>query len=357
LPKSLGLPGGFNDAKDQDQLQRNLRSALGLDYYVVEPGQKEHPEIPVNSEYKFVGFSPGDEFTVRLKASNARSASRLRLEGGEALVLVPKLGTDRLVHQPFDSRELLRESMREVFSPRGDGSPFNPGKFTVAMLSPTRDTTSGKNDDIVFSLSIQNGNPEAFTPRPAEAWAEIRPIDKQSPTQRYDKYVFYDLDFKAQTSVPVLQFRAPQWPINARDAEVNLFFKIKDTERDLELALDNVLASNKEIERPLGDNQSVRFQVEIGSLQSGTGCRVIVTEIYPQGTELDRFKVDLDPPATTVRRGYSFQGSRVRHVFEYDKPVATVRSYSLRITSRTKLEQDAVKLGAPIEVPIPRAQR
>ena len=277
---------------------------------------------------------------VKLVDPSRQAQSQVRLEGGEALLLRLSADGQRLEHDRYKFQ--LREARPDVRDPL-DGSRR---LYIAAHLPEVRQ------DAVRFLFSIQNEDERLFSPRPAEAWVEIRPVLKNP--EAAPLYVFYDSQFAPECPVPVLECTAPKWPEDAIEAEVRLWCKLTRTPPDEVLRLDQ-WAPKK---RP-----GVSLELRQESVEKQDLHQVIVVERYPRGGEagaprsLSALKVEMDPRPLKAVHHYLPEAGIVRHTFTY--PLEPFRSgrvppYVVRVTLRDEVLKDAIAVDPPLRVTVPR---
>nr|MCU0872122.1 VWA domain-containing protein [Pirellulaceae bacterium] len=345
--------GAFHSAADPSLLLKALEKSLGLVQYTVQPiaARPGATPLPPAAEPTELGQSVIVEqpaavkrdYRVALVDPERPAAADIVLEGGEAIQLYlaadPQLRQRRLVHHRYDRD--LRASAEQASDPLGANRRFFLGAHLPERLGRA----------VRFPVSIQHADAEQFSPRPVEAWVEIRP--RLADRSLGPAYSFYDLTFEADRPVPVLSCLAPAWPENAASAAIRLWFKLSKTEPDLAVPLEQFAAQAVVVEAA----PDVRFSLEVPRREKPEDPhQVILTERHPPGSGLDAIKVEIRPsPGRTIHR-YSFETATIRHTFVYSAVAAEpMRDARVLLTSRQRLAEGAVALAEPLEVTIPRA--
>lgn len=345
--------GAFHSAADPSSLLKALEKSLGLVQYTVQavaarPGAKPSPATtePVElGRSVTVEQPPGlkRDYRVALVDPERPAAADIVLEGGEAIQLYlaadPQQRERRLVHRRYDRD--LRASAERANDPLDPNRRFFLGAHLPERLGPS----------VRFPVSIQNADAEQFSPRPAEAWVEVRP--RLPDRSLGPAYSFYDLTFEADRPVPVLSCRAPAWPENAASAAIRLWSKMSKTEPDHSVPLER-FADQAIVLKAAPD---VRFSLEIERREKPEDPhQVVLTERHPPGSGLDAVKVEMWPPPERTVHRYSFETATVRHTFVYS-PVAAgqLRDARILLTSRQRLAEGAIAPAEPLELTIPRA--
>jgi Mg-chelatase subunit ChlD len=343
--------GKFYYTSDRDALVEALRRSLALSQYVVEalPSKRPvSPELELNTPYVFERppAQPTD-YLVRLTDPDHAAESRVTVEGGEALELfLPKeRGGHRLVYHPYT--KALRDPPE--WPPKEKiPAPQDPEKrsFYVAAHEPRRKGTAAESAE--FYVSVQNADAEQFSPRPQEAWIQIRPV-VSAATAGVMEYAFYDMRFLSGCPVPVLTCLAPQWPEAAKEAEIQVWCKLQQTPPEVKLPV----SSFRQRKPRLDEAPQVSFEIETEG-GSGKPLRVVVTERHPAGSNLYSVKVEMQPAPGRIVRRYIGSVGVIRHSFFYDNATAAeVENYDVLLTARKRLEDGAITPPRPLKVTVP----
>lgn len=340
--------GEFYPANDPSGLVAALEQSLQLSRFVVIPAAAagQTPAEPIDLERTWeVDHPPGRKlpYIVRLDAPGRAAETEVELSGGEAIELSlrgdPRAGPARLVHQRYD------KSLRDFFDPAVN--PQNPDQafYIGAHLPEWRGTA------VHFPISIQNSVAEDFSPRPAEAWIQIAPLDsREAPT--FPEYVFYDLLFETDRPVPVLSCTALNWPLDARSARLQVWVKFEESPPDRVIAVGDMPRGN-----PLPiENLAVSLEAEIRQEDRQGPARLVLVERHSPGGDVHSLKIAMDPPPERSRHRFSRDVGIVRHTFEYGKAAPDeIKNYKIAITRRETIIAGAVTIGKPLKVDIPRA--
>ncbi len=335
------------------ELEDSLRRSLRLSRFTVAREQPS-PGAATNAESKPVerdlGVSQpislsaadrekpgGVPFTVKLVGAPQPVQSKLWLEGGESIVLHLSEDGSRLEHARYD--ENLRKFRPDV------RDPLDPARrLYIAAHEPE------EKDGVRFLFSIQNGDARLFSPRPAEAWVEIRPVLKDAKTAPV--YIFYDQQFQPDRPVPVLECIARNWPKEADQAEARLWCKFTKTPPDEELRLDQTPKARPGVrleitEKP--DAKQGRYEVTV--IERYTGGE---SASPPQFATL---KIEMAPSPLEAVHHYIREAGEVRHTFTYlldPLRAGQVPPYVVRVTPRERLIDQAVAVDPPLSIDIPR---
>lgn len=343
--------GGFYRADDPQQLIGQLERSLGLSNFEVVP-QAGSPIGPGDFG-KWLEIDPAPRkptsHLVRLLSTRSPVETSVVLSGGEALEMQLSDDGRRLEHRRYnqdlrDSAERLRDP-----DPRSEGR-----EFLIATHQPP--TRSG--NEVRFPISFQSWDETQFTPRPQEAWVEIRPLLADG-TALPKTYTFFDRYFEPGRPVPVLLYEVPHWPAEATQAEIDIWCKLHSTEANREVTLGEV-ADRTDLpasRRSIPDAPGVTFDVQTKAIGTPGDERtqVVVSVRHAQAAnELDGIKVELDPPPQRVLHRYFDNNQLARHYFEYDGvSPAVVRDYRLQFTTAQRLKQGAIHPERRLTVRIP----
>jgi hypothetical protein len=162
---------------------------------------------------------------------------------------------------------------------------------------------------------------------------------------------FYDLDFEPDRPVPVLQFRVPVWPAEARQAKVQLWFKVDDD------APANWTSPIEKVDKksfPVAEVAGLELEVQT---QRGTDVSepfvVNVTESDQAPLEMFGARLEMTPPPDRIVHRYITETRRVRHIFIYkDNTALRTIQPSLHVTTRDRILRDAVSVE-PLTVTLP----
>lgn len=344
--------GAFHSAADPSSLLKALEKSLGLVQYIVQPmaSPTAAPGPPIADPTELGRATTVEQpaeterdYRVALVDPERPAAADIVLEGGEGIQLYlavdPQSRQRRLVHQRYDRD--LRAAAEAVVDPLDAGRRFFLGAHLPERLGQS----------VRFPVSIQNADAEQFSPRPVEAWVEIRP---RLPDRALGPaYIFYDVAFEPARPVPVLSCLAPAWPPSAASAVIRLWFKRSRTEPDLAVPLARFAEQTVGIDAA----PEVRFSLELPPrAKPEDPHQVILTERHPPGSGLAGVKVEAWPPPERTVHRYSFETATIRHTFVYrsltDGPMRDAR---ILLTSRQRLAEKAVTPAEPLEVTLPRA--
>lgn len=303
------------------------RSAAGLerrpkkyDVRVVEIDSPEHPSMPIE------------------------------LEGGEALELyLERAGnTPRLAYRYYDPDRKLDLRSRDtaavderlnllgrILPPAGVGIR-DRGKYWVASITPAWQSQERL---AKFFISIQNYN-KKFSPRPAEAWIEITPINEDGAAGGA-VYRFCDLDFSPGRPVPVLECEARRFPHdNCKKARTQVWFSMEPTRGDAV-----VIATVADLKKREEIIDGVRISADVVK-ESNASVAVRIREQRMENEtgkfQPGRVKIQMSPLPLRVEHDYDAR----RHTFYFEQD-AEVDDFIVRLTSVEKFKKEAISGTLP----------
>jgi len=340
--------GGFHSTQDPTSLLRALQRSLALSQYMVESlpaGQRVTAEpMELNTASVLERPPPqGASYRVRLIDPDHAAEARPTVEGGEALELfvnkVRSTGECRLVYHRY--KKDLRDACEQVPAPEDS----QRRSFYLAAHLPEWKSTAAR-----FFVSVQNAEAEKFSPRPREAWLQIRPLLPAGQAAGLE-YVFYDLQFLPDCPVPVLSCLAPSWPKGATEAEIQVFCKLRETPPDRDLSVRDLRLRPLRLEAA----PQVAFEVDlVPSLRAGEPLRVVVGERHPQGGDLYSVKVEMRPLPDKIVHRYNGSTGVIRHSFFFENVAAAeAENYHVLLTTRAKLSDGAIAPPRPLRVTVP----
>lgn len=355
--------GRYYSANDVGRLLGALRKSTGIVQYDVlrerPDGGEEMIAGPLELNEKCRIPAPIGRpvlYNVRLTDQQPPVEQEVVVECDEGMELFVRddLGTGvrRLVHGRYliDKRDALLSAPVEIkddyFLPRGLKDKKRMTFFIEAHL-PKYNGNAAR-----FYVSVQNGAEEQFSPRPAEAWAEIRPV---LPEKHADAavYNFYDLSYEPGKPVPMLTYLAPKWPAEAKQADIRLWFKLEKTQPDKDLPVAEFLRG-KTISVNDGKGE-VKFNIAAKRGKTSIDpYRLIVTESHPPGSELGTVKVTMDHTPEKIVHRHDYKNNSVTHTFYYDDSKALdIETYRVQITTLDRLKDEAISASRPLQVIVP----
>lgn len=340
--------GAFYPANDPSGLVEALEKSLQLSRFVVLPANESGVPAakPIDLGHTWEIDHPLGRklaYQVRLDAPGRVAGRQVELAGGEAIELVmqndPRTGEVRLVHERYEKG--CRDFRDQVPNPQNPSQSF----YIAAHLPEWRGTA------VSFPLSVQNAVAADFSPRPAEAWIQIQPLDQRG-TPSYPEYAFYDLQFEPYRPVPILSCTALNWPLDARSARLQVWVKLAGSPPDQVIAVRDLPRGS-----PLKIAESeATLELDVRQADPQGAARVILIERHGPGGDVHGLKIAMDPtPERSIHR-FNRDVGIVRHTFEYEKASRDeIMDYRIAVTRRETIVAGAVTVEKPLEVDIPRA--
>lgn len=329
--------GEFHEARDPSSLVEKLRNSLRLvKFFVYRDGLP--PPLPeafldLNQPWTVQDFQREAGYHVALAGHTTAVSERVRLEGGESLLLVFNPAANRLEHLRFNDE--LRASKSDLRNPRQLEQRF----FVGAHLPQRRAGT-----EVWFRISVQNAAAHLFSPRPRQIWAEIRPLPA-------GKQVFYvgDPEFEPDQPVPVLRLRVSPWPLEAQRAEIRFWFAMKEGTGSQ--SFDVHLEQPTVIDLP---GATLRAETQPGD--ANAPYQILVMESHPGPASGYPLRLQLRPPPDFVSHSYFEEAAKVRHLFALtDRSFWKQERPKLLVTPvrQPGVLDDWISTG-PLEVDLPR---
>jgi hypothetical protein len=319
LAKETG--GTYHEPSDTESLIEELRKALRLAKYTVQDtqdptlsverhdlGEPTRIEIPGSPRQLEVGA----ETVVRV------TPVKLIAEGGERFIIELRKDPETQLLFPLYVPSDIDPGDDIQGEERLAKDPVSKLDFRVQSLLPKR---LGEKR-VAFFVYTENLEEHAFTRRPKHIWAEIRPISDRGAGDRRDRvYHFYDIDLVDERPVPVMRFEVDDWPGEAPEAEISLWFTTvaeackpetvkvdPDREKSFTvLGLDSQFTVRR---RPHADGSE--------------GMQVIVQEERKRSEEDQLCSVQISPrPARIERRLSEFSDVEIiQHTFDFEKSMS-----------------------------------
>ena len=357
--------GGFYQAATAGDLLKRILKSLSLGKFEVVPAGSSptdaetfelenetwRGEEPPRSAAGFQRRPKKYDVRVVEIDSPERPSMPIELEGGEALELfLERAGnTPQLAYRYYDpdrrldlrSRDVAAvderlNSLGRILPPAGSGIR-DRGKYWLASLTPAWQSQERL---AKFFISIQNYTLTKFSPRPAEAWIEITPInDDGEPGGAV--YRFCDLDFSPGRPVPVLECEARRFPHDTcKRARAQVWFSMEPTRGD---AVTTTTVADLKKREAIVDG--VRISADVVKEPDGN----VAVRIREQRMENDtakfqpgRVMIQMSPQPVRVEHDYAAR----RHTF-YFEPDADVADHIVRLTSVEKFKKDAISGTLP----------
>ena len=357
--------GGFYQAATAGDLLKRILKSLSLGKFEVVPAGSSptdaetfelenetwRGEEPPRSAASFQRRAKKYDVRVVEIDSPERPSMPIELEGGEALELfLERAGnTPQLAYRYYDPDRRLDLRSRDVADvderlnslgrilPPAGGGIRDRGKYWVASLTPA---WQSQEQLAKFFISIQNYTLTKFSPRPAEAWIEITPINDDGEAGGA-VYRFCDLDFSPGRPVPVLECEARRFPHDScKRARVQVWFSTDLTRGDA--VITTTVADLKKREEIV---DGVRVSADVVKEADGrVAVRVREQRMENETAKFQpgRVMIQMSPLPVRVEHDYAAR----RHTF-YFEPDVDVADYAVRLTSVEKFKKDAISGTLP----------
>ena len=358
--------GSFYQATDARDLLDRILKSLSLGKFEVVPAGSPAGDIESfqleNETWR--GQPPtrsADDWQRRAQKYNVRvteidsqvqPSMPIGLEGGEAIELfLERAGNaPRLTYRYYyGSRKVDPRSMEtaarnerlnllgRILPPAGAASA-DPDKHWVASFTPKWESQEKL---AKFFISIQNHDLTKFSPRPADAWIEITPLNESGEVSGPITYRFCDLAFLPGQPVPVLECNAWDFPYETcKRARIKVWFSMASTSGDP--ANSPTVAELKQRGALI---DGVRISCEVIKEADGN-VAVRVREQRPENDasqfEPGRVKIQMSPAPLRAEHDYDAR----RHTF-YFEPGANVDNSTVRLTSVKDYKQRAISGTLP----------
>lgn len=344
--------GRYFDATDPRKLAGALRASFQqVRFGVVGPNAPATTvEIGDAIEVPFPVAGTSVPYDVVLETGPPTPKRGVRVWGGERLELFTTGRGRALEFRRYDggTEQGLRDS--QTLLP----DPENPQR--IWFLGAHMALREGAK--VRFPLSIQNGQADAFSPRPKAVWIDVQPMTATGPEGM--PYTFMDMDFQPGRPVPVLDLAAYDWPANASTATIRSWIHFSAPQPDLAIPLPDVGPIGRSFEVP-GLAKSTVMVTRAPPAASG---EVVVTVLEEHPLEICG---DLPVLHVSLTRGcrralhITARGvQRVRHEFTVSATDGEIGpEVILGITTRKRFQSNAVgpsDVGGapePLIVPVP----
>jgi hypothetical protein len=148
--------------------------------------------------------------------------------------------------------------------------------------------------------------------------------------------------------------RCPNWPTDARQAEVRVWCLLREIEAAEVVPLAEVAGRLPPNESgfPVKRLSGVYYQVrQISPDTDGGPLRIRVVQRHEPGVPVAALKLDLDPPARRIVRRFDAQQGVVLHDFQYDADaLPEAGQVKLRWQTRDELTGPAWRIDRPISL-------
>ncbi len=279
------------------------------------------------------------------------------VKGGEAFQLwVVDEDPRQVIHHRYDKE--LRDSRDGVAAP---SDAMGRSFFIGVHIPQWVPRSEWKRPGARFYLSVQNSDSRQFSPRPAEAWVQIKPIFPPTHAEtRTDEntgeetvYSFHDVRYEPGYPVPMLSCLVPNWPKEAKTALVQLCCKLEKTDPDKTVRIGDFSPA----EFRIGGVPEVTFQFHRDP--SADLRQVTIIERGPIRGDHYPIRVETSPAAEKVTRRFHFNPSTetktVRHTFVFQEATASeIKNYEVLFTTGERMIEGAIVTPGPLQVTLPR---
>ncbi len=286
---------------------------------------------------------------VQLVFESATAA--IPLAGGEALRIQLSADGQNFLPVPFDWQ--FPQSFGLVSGTQERQSPYE-----LRVHRP-----EVKAGSVSFPVSVQSAI-EPVTRRPSDAWLVVTPLI-QGVEKADHRYWFYDANFEPGQPVPLLKWRANDWPQEARSARLQFWCRFDPTPPLQEFSLQDVLQQPaKYADLRLADFPSIGLQVSVSQRTSDAGDYVlnVIQRHDDSSPDLGQLRVEFrcGQPYQPIRVTHQFDSvnAMVSHTFIFKSAdaVALERSDQSRFVLTARSASQAAALhpagGRPIDVDI-----
>lgn len=283
-------------------------------------------------------------FKVQIKTGESNAAVPLELQGSEAIEL----------YLSSDGRRLeFRRDLRgnpQFSDPIPADASISP-RFLVGAHRP-----EWKGPELKFPISLQNADTTQFSPPPVEAWVEINPV---RPTGEVAPLVFYDLALEPGRGAPVLACRTTDWPADAGQALVRVWWKLRRTPSDFAIRISEALdlGGLEGSARPLPGLPDVSYRVRlIPKSPQGDPLKLVVLESYNVGaTDLNLLKIETSTAPASISRRFDRENRLTIHTFEFPDKTEDILRSECRIlfTQRRSILSDSYSMPDPLKIFVP----
>jgi len=334
-----GRTGGrFVSAFTAPALIQSLEVLLGpANYRVVSADGEEIDRAQLGSDVTIsLPEGPNQKFFVISESVE----EEIELAGGESLELELSRQAEKITSLPY-TRDFPK------FAPLVEGTPGVPTRLRVGVHRPMR-----TDDGVQFTVSIQNADGR-FTPRPKDLWVEITP--RLSNDESDEKFIYYDTNYEPDTTVPVQQFLARNWPRDAHRAEIRLWCKAQKTKPTATIPIEEIAnqAPPSTGGFSISSIEEITVQIRSRINEQDHPFYASVVEHYPNNVlSVDQLKIEIVPPTQRIIHQFNIQPPVVVHSF-IDNAVDNFHEGSaIHITLRKDIHHGAWRLSQPVVVEI-----
>ena len=348
--------GGTVTVNDSRDLLREIRARLAAGTFSVDKppaaNQAADGTRTVNASLngtvtidpRGLGGNP-----VQLVFESATAA--IPLAGGEALRIQLSADGRNFLPVPFDWQ--FPQSFGLVSGTQERQTPYE-----LRVHRP-----EVKAGSVSFPVSVQSAI-EPVTRRPSDTWLVVTPLI-QGVEKADHRYWFYDANFEPGQPVPLLKWRANDWPQESRSARLQFWCRFDPTPPLQEFSLQDVLQQPaRYADLRLADFPSIGLQVSVSQRTSEAGDYVlnVIQRHDDSSPDLGQLRVEFrcGQPYQPIRVTHQFDSvnAMVSHTFIFKSAdaVALERSDQSRFVLTARSASQAAALhpagGRPIDVDI-----
>lgn len=297
--------GQFVEAADPSALLTALRKFLALARWDVRDDARviAAAELGAAVELPASGDATAMPYRVSIEGRED-TAARVAVSGGEALELFVTANGRGLEHRRYDggTEQGLRDRQAGITDPLD-----RTVRWFVGAHLPRREGTG-----VRFPISVQNDDESLFTPRPVVWWAEVVPDGV--PGAR--PFVIYDADYQPRRPVPVIDLTVPDWPREASQAAIRVWFSMQPPEPAATISV-NGLTGGVQQRFTFPDLAGIGIDAEFEKQGSDRG-RITVVERHPREAAggLPRLRVVCGPRCDRAVHVVDAAAAEVRHEFD-----------------------------------------
>jgi len=297
--------GQFVEAADPSALLTALRSFLSLARWEVRDDARVVAAAELGSaiELPIVNDSAAVSYRVSIEGREGAAAT-VSVNGSEALELFVAANGRGLEHRRYDggTEQGLRDRQAGLADPLDQRT-----RWFVGAHLPRREGTA-----VRFPISVQNDDESLFTPRPVAWWAEV--IPEGVPGSR--PFVVYDAEFQPRRPVPVIDLTVPDWPREASQAAIRVWFSMQPQETAATIAVDG-LSEGVQQRFTFPELAGIGVDAVFERRGSDQG-RITVVERHPReaAAGLPRLVVKCEPLCDRASHTVDAAAAEVRHEFD-----------------------------------------
>ncbi|MFC1757568.1 VWA domain-containing protein, partial [Planctomycetota bacterium] len=301
----------------------------------MSPGSKPDAElIDTQAINHMVSIEEADQYQS-LKVSVGEVWEQIPIVGGENIEL--SLSPNRT---EFIVPTYRRRFARELQLLGANGLPVAVSAY---LHRPDR---SGSH--VAFEVSFQQDE-NRYVPRPKTCWIEIKPLGRKE----YSPFVFYDASFVVGAPVPVLQCRTPDWPMDADQAAVRIWYSPQGVSHNSQVIACDILIGD---DTRMKNEKGVMLRASQPIHSSKDELVLELTEQHDADSgSFERLMVEfvgMPRPHRIVHR-YDSDRRVVNHQFLFRGGESdSITAGKIRVTNRRAIEPSSWRSGDPLQLTI-----